>query len=611
MTTISTLARDTVSLATVNELLLLDGQSLYEQSVSILHTHFQTQTTQLLEIDKLSYKALSLAYAGDQPEANHSYPIKGSIFEHITRSKLEFSLVTEHAEPLFLQSPLLTQNMQAYVGLPIKAKTGEVLGLLLSTFSHPIEHNDPAIEYHRIIARLLTHSLRNKWLSDRSESLIQQLSYEVSHDNLTHLLNRNCLSDKLDYLIENNHQSFTLAYLDIDNFKAVNDLFGHYIGDQIIKYVANTLFQCVYNENLIFRVAGDEFAFITFSNDPLKMCRMILERLEPGYRDSNHHIKVGLSIGLAKKSVTINSSDQLMLNASLALKECKTQHNQPIRCYDTHLSHDYHRRTQMINALRLELDKPLEIAHELSVNVQPIVQRHEPAWHYFEVLARWENPQLGMISPVEFIEVAEQSGLIMELGERIVELACQAKRVLEQSLNTKVQLAINCSAHEITHSSRYLSHLMAVIERYQYLPNEFTIELTETVLLSKTTEVTQILNQLRELGFKVALDDFGTGYSSLNYIHSYPIDCIKIDATFIRNMLCNETSERVVWLIIQLAKQLSVDLIAEGVESQQALDKLYAMGCEKIQGYYFAKPTLPAQILQQWKSWQAEHPSKD
>lgn len=131
------------------------------------------------------------------------------------------------------------------------------------------------------------------------------------------------------------------------------------------------------------------------------------------------------------------------------------------------------------------------------------------------------------------------------------------------------------------------------------------------MLLSKTTEVTQILNQLRELGFKVALDDFGTGYSSLNYIHSYPIDCIKIDATFIRNMLCNETSERVVWLIIQLAKQLSVDLIAEGVESQQALDKLYAMGCEKIQGYYFAKPTLPAQILQQWKSWQAEHPSKD
>lgn len=609
MTTINALAREAVSLDTINGLLLLEGKSLYERSVSVLHTHFQTSSTQLLEIDKLNYKAISLAYAGSTHEMGASYAIQGSLFEPIIRSKLEFSLVTEHAPHLSLsQPPVLNQTVKAYMGLPIKTETGEVLGLLFSTFTQPIEHDDPVIEYHRIIARLLSHSLRNKWLNDRSESLIQQLSYEISHDNLTHLLNRGCLSDKLDYLIENNHQSFTLAYLDIDHFKSINDLFGHYVGDQVIKSVANTIFQCVYNENLIFRIAGDEFAFITFSNDPLKICRMILERLEQGYRDANHHIKVGLSIGLAKKSPSVKSSDQLILHASLALKECKTLHNQPILCYDTHLSHDYHRRTQIINALRIELDKPLESAHELYVNVQPIVQRDNPSWRYFEVLARWKNQQLGAISPTEFIEAAEQSGLIVDLGERIIELACQAKQTLELALNKKVSLAINCSAHEITHSSRYLRHLMEKIGHYHFQPNEFTLELTETVLLSKTTEVTQVLNQLRELGFKLALDDFGTGYSSLNYIHSYPIDCIKIDATFIRNMLCNETSERVVWLIIQLAKQLNVDLIAEGVENKQALDKLYAMGCEQIQGYYFSKPCMPSQILEQWKNWQAGHP---
>lgn len=609
MITTSTLARDAVSLETVNKLLLLDGKSLYEQSVLSLHTHFQTETTQLLEIDKLNYKAVMLAYAGNNPASTHCYMIKGSLFEHIAHSKQEFSLITEHSLSTFAHAPgFLNQGTQAYLGLPIKAETGEVLGLLFSTFTQPIEHHHPALEYHRIIARLLTHSLRNKWLYDRSESLIQQLSYEISHDNLTHLLNRDCLSDKLDYLLENNHQSFTLAYLDIDNFKAINDLFGHYIGDQVIKYVANTIFQCVYNENLIFRIAGDEFAFITSSSDPLKICQMIIERLQRGYRDSNHHIKVRLSIGLAKKDATIKSSDQLILNASLALKECKSIHNQPICCYDTHLSHDYHRRTQIINALRIELDKSLENAQELYVNVQPIVQRSNPEWHYFEVLARWENPQLGTISPVEFIDAAEQSGLIVDLGERIVELACQAKKELERSFKRKIKLAINCSVHEIAHSSRYLKQLMAIIGRYQFHPDEFTIELTETVLLSKTAEVSQMLGQLRELGFKVALDDFGTGYSSLNYIHSYPIDCIKIDATFIRNMLCSETSERVVWLIIQLAKQLKVDLIAEGVENQQALDKLYAMGCEQIQGYYFSKPALPSQILQRWHTWQAQHP---
>lgn len=139
--------------------------------------------------------------------------------------------------------------------------------------------------------------------------------------------------------------------------------------------------------------------------------------------------------------------------------------------------------------------------------------------------------------------------------------------------------------------------MLATISQYGFSPDEFTIELTETVLLSRTKEVKIILDKLRLLGFTVALDDFGTGYSSLNYIHSYPIDCIKIDATFIRNMLSNETAESVVWLIIQLAKQLQVSLVAEGVEDQEALEKLYAMGCEQIQGYYFSRPELPEDII--------------
>lgn len=158
-------------------------------------------------------------------------------------------------------------------------------------------------------------------------------------------------------------------------------------------------------------------------------------------------------------------------------------------------------------------------------------------------------------------------------------------------------MGLNCSAHELNDSKRYLSHLVETIDRFGFLPYEFTIELTETVLLSQTNEVRIILDKLRKLGFTVALDDFGTGYSSLNYIHSYPIDCIKIDATFIRNMLCNKTSESVVWLIIQLAKQLEVDLVAEGVENEEALQKLYDMGCMQIQGYYFSRPERPDTIV--------------
>ncbi|MBE4613481.1 diguanylate cyclase, partial [Vibrio navarrensis] len=210
--------------------------------------------------------------------------------------------------------------------------------------------------------------------------------------------------------------------------------------------------------------------------------------------------------------------DQLLFNASLALKECKRNHNIHIRLYDTLLSNQYYRRTQIIDALRHELSKPTNQT-ELYVVVQPIVKRNQPDWDYFEILTRWKSSSLGFVSPLEFIEAAEQSGLIVELGEHILDLACIAKTELEQSLGHKVRLSINCSADELTNSNRYLEHLLKTIKIYGFRADEFTIELTETVLLSKAAEARSILTILRELGFKIALDDFGTGYSSLNYIH--------------------------------------------------------------------------------------------
>ncbi|WP_172558399.1 putative bifunctional diguanylate cyclase/phosphodiesterase [Vibrio fluvialis] len=606
MTTTS-LARDAVSLDTISELILLDGKALLDRVTYTLHTHLGSFCTCIIELDKSHYKAHSISYAAEQQLVdNVCYQMKGTPCEQVSKSKQEYCLFPSQVSKTFPYDDFLHDHgIEAYLGIPLRSKSGEVLGILISTFTTPVRDESVVVEYHRILARIIVHSLRNKWLSERSESLVNQLSYEVSHDNLTNLMNRNYLSDKLERLVETSSEPFTLAYLDIDNFKSINDLYGHYIGDQIIKFVANAILQCVRDENLTFRIAGDEFAFITFSNDPLSICRSILDKLDQGYFDPSHRIKVSLSIGIAKKSHEPISADQLILNASLALKDCKQSNNSHIRCYDTHLSSQYHRRTQVINALRSELDKTTMADSEIYVVVQPIVHRSQKEWHYFEVLARWNSASLGFVSPMEFIEAAEQSGLIIELGEKIVELACQAKAELERQFGYKVKLGLNCSAHELANSTRYLNHLMTTITRYHFEPREFTIELTETVLLSQTNEVKYILDKLRELGFTVALDDFGTGYSSLNYIHSYPIDCIKIDATFIRNMLCNETAERVVWLIVQLAKQLNVDLIAEGVEDQEALNKLYVMGCDQIQGYYFAKPEVPTKIVQQWRSLQS------
>ncbi|MCW8332416.1 EAL domain-containing protein [Vibrio sp. SCSIO 43135] len=592
-------ASSPIGLDILKDTLLLDGATLLDRVTLVLHQHFDSHCTCVIEIDKLHYSAQTLSYACDNSiQQDINYQIKSTPCEQIGKSHQDYCLYSDNVSEAFPNDNYIYQNnIRGYLGIPLKTQSGEVLGILLSTYTEPLTDSSDVVYYHQMFANVIVHSLRSKWLMERSDSLVNQLSYEVSHDNLTNLMNRSYLSDRLEVMTENSNTPFTLAYIDIDNFKSINDLYGNYIGDQVIKFVADALTSVVPENNLSFRIAGDEFAFITHSPEPLQICRSLVSKLEQGYVDSSHDIKVSVSIGIARKSEAPMNPDQLILNASLALKDCKRSRQTNIQCYDTHLSAKYYRRTQIIDALRHELSKPRGSISEIYVATQPIVHREHKRWDYFEILARWTNPHLGTISPIEFIEAAEQSGLIIELGERIVELACAAKLELENGLGYKVKLGLNCSAHELNDSGRYLEHLTNTIQNYGFKANEFVIELTETVLLSRTDEVRFVLDKLRNLGFTVALDDFGTGYSSLNYIHSYPIDCIKIDATFIRNMLNNETSERVVWLIIQLAQQLNVDLVAEGVEDQEALEKLYSMGCKQIQGYYFSRPETPLAII--------------
>ncbi|WP_244204697.1 putative bifunctional diguanylate cyclase/phosphodiesterase [Vibrio rhodolitus] len=603
--TTSTLSID---VDTIDKIVALDGQELLHQVTMVLHQKFGSQCTCIVELDKLNFFAQTLSFACQkQIQTPFCYSLAGTPCHEVSKSAQLFCLYSDNVAQNFPEDVFLAENgIQAYLGVPLRASNGENLGILLSTFTTPLNDMDEEsksrlIYHHTFFANIIVHSLRAKWFSSRSESLVNQLSHEISHDALTGLLNRSRLSDMLEGYAESYHQPITLVYIDIDNFKSINNLYGNYIGDQVLKYVAMTIEEQQPEQNHAFRISGDEFAFITFSNDPITICQNIMLKLRSGYRDASHNIKIGASIGLACKSDSSVSADQLMLNTSLALKDCKQSPNHRIQSYDTHLSTQYYRRTLIIDALRKELDNTNYDESEIYVVLQPIVTVGQDAWDYFETLARWESDTLGNISPMEFIEAAEQSGLIVELGERIVELACKAKYDLEQGLGYKVRLSLNCSAHELADSARYLHQLSHSLKKYDFQPNEFTIELTETVLLSQTNEVRFILDKLRSQGFTVALDDFGTGYSSLNYIHSYPIDAIKIDATFVRNILFNETAERVVNLIIQLAKQLKVNLIAEGVENESELQKLAQMGCNQIQGYYFSRPEKPGSLIQRYR----------
>ncbi|MEZ9472112.1 putative bifunctional diguanylate cyclase/phosphodiesterase [Vibrio lentus] len=600
----------------IGRLLKLEGIDLLESAVLTLHQTFGTQYTSIIEKKNFPDQVVPLVIAqSDHVLHDKINPRHGHIYQQaVNQSHTDCSSAQYIIKSLPTSAFRQEITSQNSIAIPTRTQSGEVMGVLFSTFTSPLSPNQQqeVIKHHQLFADIVIHTLREMWFNDRSEQLVNQLSYEVSHDSLTGLLNRSCLSDTLESITQKSVTPFTVALLDINSFKAINDMHGNYIGDKVLQHVAETLRRTLPENNLTFRTAGNEFAFITYHNDPIGICEQIVTKIKQGYCSVDLKIDFDVSIGIARSDGNNKDVEQIIFNTSLALKECKQHTDTHIQCYDTHLRARYQRKTELIAALRSELESsissktvsngnhinnPASEGNGMYVVIQPIVGKDDTRWEYFEVLTRWKTTQHGDISPVEFIQVAEESGLIVELGERIIELVCRAKITLEQGLGYKIKLGINCSAHELSDSKRYLAYLTKTIKQYNFEANEFVIELTETVLLSPTPEVKDALNYLREQGFTIALDDFGTGYSSLNYIHSYPIDCIKIDAVFIQNLLTNSTSESVVWLIIQLAQRLGVSLVAEGVEEREQLDKLHSMGCDSIQGYLYSCPLRPETIV--------------
>ncbi|WP_230389743.1 putative bifunctional diguanylate cyclase/phosphodiesterase [Vibrio nitrifigilis] len=588
----------TMDLSTISFLTRFRGHALIEHATQVVHQASHSAFTELLELDSTTTIAHTLFRAQSKgsdtrQHREHTYSISSEWRSALVNSPRTPYHILEHSDPHLDED----HSVDFLLVVPIATHADDILGFLVSGFQTKEAISEQVCHFHSIVTSLINGTLCYQILSERSESLVNRLSYEVSHDHLTGLMNRNYLTDMLERMIEGYREPFTLIVIDIDHFQEINDVYGSYVGDNVLKHIAQIIQQYVPDEHYRFRLASDEFAIITESTEPMIICDEILNEIEVGYTVAPHSITLNAKVGFTTFNKDIFSAEQLIANASIALNDCKLSRNEKIRCFDTQLSQAYMRRARITDLLRIELNKPQNVKQELSVYMQPIVKKGQLEWNYFEVLARWNSHEMGHVSPVEFIAAAENSGLMVLLGKRIIELACKAKQELERSLGYNVKLGINCSPEQLDDPQEYIQFLTETLAKYHYYPDEFTIELTESVLLSPNTDIVSLLDKLRRLGFRIALDDFGTGYSSLNYIHSYPIDCIKIDATFVRNLLTNQTSEKVVSLIIHLAKLLNVDLVAEGVETIHELEKLYSMGCENIQGYYFSKPLPPSQLL--------------
>ncbi|MND54551.1 Oxygen sensor protein DosP [compost metagenome] len=422
----------------------------------------------------------------------------------------------------------------------------------------------------------------------------ERLEYLASHDQLTGLPNRRVLDQRLLCL---RGERYALFVVGLDHFKDVNDSYGHGVGDRMLQVVANRLdtVRQLYlrPEDIVCRIGGDEFALLIHSED-----RAFIEgNLEKVQLALSQTIRLDDSLELFS-SATIGVSYQprpgahdALLEADAALHAAKRNRRGSVVVYEDRLTTESQKKMK----LGLKLKNALA-NNELEVHYQPQFDAVTHTLHGVEALARWTDPELGVVPPSDFIPVAEENGLIETLGEYVLERACRDGQEWLQEGYAPITVSVNISASQLR-VGRFVSVLPKTLAETGFPANRLEIEITESSYIEREDEVTPFLQDLKRMGVSIAIDDFGTGYSSLSYLRDMPLNCIKIDRSFIVNIPDDTKQCSLTSAIIKLAKVMSFKVVAEGVETRKQLDFLAAEGCDLIQGYYFAKPLPKAELV--------------
>jgi diguanylate cyclase (GGDEF)-like protein len=415
------------------------------------------------------------------------------------------------------------------------------------------------------------------------ESRITHLAF---HDTLTGLPNRVMFRQQLDGALMRGvraNEAVAVMCIDLDGFKIVNDSYGHPTGDALLRVMGDTLTEMA-QDGVVARLSGDEFAIVLaygFHPDrPRALAQSLVDRLKQPVLVNGHHILSGISIGIAVSPGDGSDGSTLLKNADLALYRAKRDGRGVFRFFEPGLDAAARKRRQIELDLREALHK-----NQLRLNYQPIFDLKNNRIAGFEALLRWVHPERGAVSPVEFIPVAEQCGLIVAIGEWVVHEATREAATWPGDL----RVAVNVSPIQFRNSG-FANIVFQALTRSGLPAKRLEVEITESVFLEGTTSTLDLLHRLRALGVRIALDDFGTGYSSLSYLRSFPFDKIKIDRSFITPVASDEGAAAIVRAIVDLAAAFDMETTAEGVEDEDQLAKLRAQGCGSIQGFLFSHP---------------------
>ena len=422
----------------------------------------------------------------------------------------------------------------------------------------------------------------------------RELTQLALHDTLTGLPNRVLLADRIDQamlMVQEQNGCFALMFIDLDGFKPVNDAFGHHMGDQLLREVSVRLREDLRSQDTLARIGGDEFVLLVQLHEPgdaLRLAARQVGLISRVFRVGEHDLQISASIGIAVYPGNGHTAQELLMNADAAMYHAKGAGKNGYRFFDVSMNNDARRQLQLLQDLRNAVEQD-----QFRLHYQPKFDASNGQPVGAEALLRWEHPTQGMLLPDKFIELAEKTGLIIPIGDWVLNEACRQMRLWHLQGYTHWRIAVNLSALQFCHTE--LVHSVAKALATHGLPaNSLTLEITETTAMSDADASMTVLKQLSEMGVDLSIDDFGTGYSSLMYLKRLPANELKIDRGFVRDLERDSDDAAIVSAIVALGQALGLRIVAEGVETDMQQDFLTQLGCDSLQGYLLGHP-LPAE----------------
>jgi len=505
----------------------------------------------------------------------------------------------EQERRLVPSSELLARGVRSTAGVLV-GDPGSPFGVLAVHYTEPGAAPSDCLPFLDALANVLADAIR-------SRNLQEQIRHDSLHDGLTGLPNRTLFLDRVGHALARNNrhpQSMAVFFVDLDHFKLVNDSLGHEAGDELLRLVGPRFESAIRASDTLARLGGDEFAVLCeqlpSEASAIRIANQLMSALEEPVVLNGHGHSVSASIGIALTTTGSSASD-LLRDADAAMYRAKGEGRGRAELFDEEM------RTRVLDRVRTESALRIALADEDQIYVlyQPLVSLRSGQIVGAEALARWRHPEWGPVSPVEFIPVAEDSGLIHQLGAQVMRRAARECAAWQDNPDF-AGIAVNISVRQLVQPDEVATLVREVIAAEGITPGFLTLEITESVLIEHLDDARKALESLNDLGVRLSLDDFGTGYSSLSYLADLPFQCVKIDLSLIGKIVASRQASALANAIIQMGHALDKQVIAEGVETLEQATRLQELGCDIAQGYYFAKPIAPEKLtalLQDRPNW--------